>query len=119
MNKSPQQDIVFLHEILFHPEVTDRDALLDAVIRAASNQGSLVLMRYEPSVHHHLADREYHELGFKKIARSGLLLRDNRYRYPFGEQYPTGRPVEFVANAEHEAWMLGQWESLITDNPTM
>lgn len=113
------QDIVFLHEILIHPEVGDRLALIDAVIRSITNGGSLVVMQYDHSSPHHLEHREYRDLGFRKIARSNLVLRDNRFRYPFGDQFPKGRVVEFAANAEHEAWMLGQWESRIADNPAM
>ncbi len=113
------QDIVFLHEILIHPDVVDRLALLDAVIRAITNGGSLIIMHYDQSQPHHLADKDFRDLGFRKIARSNLVLRDNRFRYPFGDQFPKGRAVEFAANAEHEAWMLGQWESLIADNPAM
>lgn len=58
-----------------------------------------------------LSDRECHELGFRKIARSNLVLRDNHFRYPFGDEHSEGREVDFVATAEHEAWLHEQWEA--------
>jgi hypothetical protein len=110
-------DIVFLHESLFHPELTNRVAMLDAVINSTSSMNSLVLMHYEQSQPHHLEDWEYRDLGFKKIARSNLLLRDNHLRYPFGDSNPGGMHIPFVANAEHESWLTEHWESLIADHP--
>lgn len=111
------QDVLFVHEFLIHPEVTDRIALLDPVLKAASSSSTLILTYHDQGMSHHLSDAEYRDLGFKKIARSNLLLRDNRFRYPFAEEFPAGREVEFEANAEHEAWLRGQWELLIADNP--
>ena len=112
-------DIVFLHETLLHPEIEDRVAVLDAVINAASNMNSLVLTHYEQSQPHHLEDWEYHSLGFKKIARSNLLLRDNHFRYPFGDAHPGGRKIAFQANSEHESWLTEHWDDLIADHPSL
>lgn len=110
-------DIVFLHESLFHPDLTNRVALLDAVINATSCMNSLVLMHYEQSQPYHLEDWEYRDLGFKKIARSNLLLRDNHLRYPFGDSNPGGILIPFSANAEHENWLIEHWENLVADHP--
>lgn len=112
-------DVVFAHEILIHPEVTDRLALVDAAIRGISGENSLILTYHDQSEPHHLEDWEYRDLGFKKIARSNLLLKDNHYRYPFGDSYRAGRNCQFRATAEHETWVLEHWESLITDHPSL
>ncbi len=109
-------DILFLHELVLHPDIDDKVPLVDAAIRAASGIGSLVVTHHgredQP-----LRDREYRELGFRKIASSDLLLRDNRLRYPFGDRHPAGRSIKFTASAEHETWMLNKWESLDIDFP--
>ncbi|MCC7335253.1 MAG: hypothetical protein IT422_09155 [Pirellulaceae bacterium] len=112
-------DLVFVHEFLIHPEVPDRLPLLDAALRSISSNQSLVLMYHEPTEPPPVDDWELRDLGFKKIARSSLLLRDNQYRYPFGDAHPGGRAVEFAANAEHEEWLLDHWNSLIADHPSL
>ena len=112
-------DVVFAHEILIHPEVIDRLAIVDAAMRGISGENSLVLTYHDQSEPHHLEDWEYRDLGFKKIARSNLLLKDNHFRYPFGDSYRSGRNANFRATAEHENWILENWESLITDHPSL
>ncbi len=112
-------EIVFIHELLIHPEITDRLPLLDAAILAISGENSLVLMHYEQALPHNMDDWEYRDLGFKKIARSNLLIRDNHFRYPFGDAHGAGRAVEFSATAEHEEWLLDHWNHLITDHPSL
>jgi hypothetical protein len=111
-------DVIFVHEALLHPEIADRVALLDAALRGITTDNSLILMYHEQSEPHHLEDWECHELGFKKIARSNLLLRDNHFRYPFSDRHTAGRPIEFHGTAEHEQWMLEHWEELIADHPS-
>jgi hypothetical protein len=108
-------DIIFLHEILIHPDVGDRVAVLDAVLNGFSGTDSLILMEYAQTSPHRMEDCEFRDLGFKKIARSGLLLKDNHYRYPFGDAHLGGRDVEFYGTAEHEEWLLERWDSLIFD----
>jgi hypothetical protein len=108
-------DIVLLHEIILHPDLTDRVPLIDAAIRATSGTCSLIVAPYQTESERPLRDRDYRELGFRKIASSDLLLRDNRLRYPFGDKHPSGRDVQFTASAEHEAWMLDKWQSLNID----
>lgn len=105
-------DIVAMERMLLHPEIVDRVAVLDAVLNATTNMNSLIIARYAPGQPHQLHDWEYHQLGFKKIARSDLLLRNNHLRYPFGDLHPAGRRVDFQANLEHETWFLSQWEEL-------
>lgn len=112
-------EIVFLHEILLHPEIRDRTSIVDAALRGLSTDNSLLLMYHEQSQAYHLEDWECRDLGFKKIARSNLLLRDNHLRYPFGDHYGAGRRVDFTASAEHEIWLLERWEDLITDHPSL
>lgn len=112
-------DIVFAHEMLIHPDIIDRVSIVDASIRAMSGENSLVLTYHDQSEQHHLEDWEYRDLGFKKIARSNLLIRDNHYRYPFGESYCSGRASDFRATSEHETWILESWENLITDHPSL
>lgn len=112
-------EIVFIHEILLHPEIVDRVAVLDAVFRSISTDNSLLLLYHEQSEPHHLEDWEFRDLGFKKIARSNLLLKDNHFRYPFGDEHPAGKTVEFVATAEHEHWLLENWDQLIADHPAL
>jgi hypothetical protein len=112
-------DVVFIHEVLLHPEISDRVSVLDAAIRTMSSDNSLVLMYHEQSETRHLEDWECGALGFKKIARSNLLLKDNHFRYPFGDSHTAGREVDLLATVEHEAWILSQWEELITDHPSL
>ncbi|MFN3193951.1 MAG: hypothetical protein ACE361_25805 [Aureliella sp.] len=112
-------DVVFVHEVLLHPDLKDRVALLDAAIRVMSGDNSLILMYHEQSEMRHLEDWECNELGFKKIARSNLLIRDNHYRYPFSEQNSAGREVSMQATVEHENWVLERWEELIADHPSL
>lgn len=111
-------ELIFVHEILLHPEIIDRIAVMDSVLRGVSDDNALVLMHHEQSEPHHLEDWEYRDLGFKKIARSNLLLKDNHYRYPFGESFPVGRDIDFTATVEHETWLLEHWENLIVDHPS-
>ena len=110
-------DIVFMHELVLHPDIDDHVALVDAAIRAVSGPSSLVVAPYLGPDAQLLRDKDFKDLGFRKIANSDLLLRDNRLRYPFGDRFPAGRAVNFPANAEHEAWMLNKWESLDIDFP--
>ena len=77
------------------------------------------MMHHEQSEPYHLEGWECRDLGFKKIARSNLLIRDNHFRYPFSDEAPTGRDVTYVATAEHEEWLLEQWEKLIIDHPSL
>ncbi len=109
-------EIVFIHELLIHPEITDRLPLLDAAIQGISGENSLVMMHYEQALPHNMEDWEYRDLGFKKIARSNLLIRDNHCRYPFGDAHYAGRVVEFTATAEHEEWLLEQWNQLTAEH---
>ena len=112
-------DLVFVHEALVHPEIDDRLAVLDAAISSIASPGALELAHHEQALPHHLEDWEYRDLGFKKIARSNLLMRDNRCRYPFAEEFAAGRAVDFEATAEHEEWLLEQWSCLVADHPAM
>ena len=112
-------DLIFVHEFLIHPEVPDRLPLLDAALRSISSNQSLILMYHEPAEPSPVDNWELRDLGFKKIARSCLLLRDNQYRYPFGDAHPGGRAVEFAANVEQEEWLLDHWNSLIADHPSL
>ena len=111
-------EVIFIHESLIHPEIKDRLAILSAAIRGMSSDNSLVLMYHEQSEPYHLEDWECHELGFKKIARSNLLIRDNHFRYPFGDSYTAGRQIKFTATAEHEAWLIEQWQAVMLDHPS-
>lgn len=112
-------DITFLHEILLHPSIEDRVAVVDAMIRPLVTMNSLVLMQYEQGESYHLEDREYSDLGFCKIARSNLLLKDNSLRYPFSDRFPGGKQVELNATAEQEQWLLNHWEKLVIDHPAL
>lgn len=112
-------ELVFLHEILIHPELKDRVSVMAAVIRGFTTDNTLILMHHDQSQSYHLEDWECHELGFKKIARSNLLLRDNHYRFPFGDTHVAGRHIDFRATAEHEAWLLEEWQSLMLDHPSL
>jgi hypothetical protein len=113
------EDLIFIHESLLHPEIQDRVAVMDCVLNSMMGMGSLALMHYEQGMNHHLEDWEYRDLGFKKIARTNLLLRDNHYRYPFGDLHIGGRELEFVASSEHEEWLVQNWDSLLTDHPSL
>ena len=106
-------EVVFVHELLIHPQITDRLPLLDAAILGISGEHSLVMMHHEQALPHNLDDWEYRDLGFKKIARSNLLIRDNHCRYPFGDAHAASRAIDFSATAEHEEWLLEQWNQLI------
>ncbi|MCA9134493.1 MAG: hypothetical protein KDA45_15090 [Planctomycetales bacterium] len=112
------RELFFVQEILLHPDIEDRLAVLDAVLSGMSGDNSLILMQHEPVAEHHLHGWELRDLGFKKIARSNFLLRDNRFRYPFGEAHYGGRSVDFAATAEHEEWLLDHWDSLISHSPS-
>lgn len=110
-------DIVVIHQLLLHPEVPDRLSAIAASIEAISHMNSLVVILHDQSGSHHLQDWELRDLGFKKVARSPLLLRDNHFRYPFSDQFPNGRRVEFHATLEHEQWINEHWNKLLVDNP--
>ncbi len=112
-------ELFFIHEFLIHPDISDRVAVLDAVMNGMSGDNSLVLMHYEQGLPHHIDDWEYRDLGFKKIARSSLLIRDNHFRYPFGDLHCGGREVDFSGTAEHEEWLLDHWDNLIADHPSL
>lgn len=111
-------DILFLHEVVLHPDIVDKVPLVDAAIRAASGPASLIVSNYAAGqAVPQLLDSEYRDLGFRKIANSDLVLRDNRLRYPFGDRHPMGYAVEFTASAQHEAWTLDRWQALDIDFP--
>lgn len=117
--EDPIDDLLFVHEFLIHPDITDRLPVLDAALRGISGHQSLILMHYEPGEPQPVDNWELRDVGFKKIARSNLLLRDNQCRYPFGDAHPGGRAVDFSATAEHEEWLLDHWNSLISDHPAL
>ncbi|WP_145079736.1 hypothetical protein [Aureliella helgolandensis] len=112
-------DVIFVHEALIHPEIEDRLAVMSPVLQAISCDSSLLLMQHEYGQQHHLEDAEYRDLGFKKIALSNLLLRDNHFRHPFTDEHPHGREIAFFANIEHEEWLNQNWDSLIVDHPSL
>lgn len=113
------EDLVFVHELLIHPEVPDRLPVLDAALRAISGSRSLLLMQYSASPTPSVSNLELRDLGFKKVVRNNLLLRDNHYRYPFADTLQAGRDVDFEATAEHEEWLLDQWDCLVADEPSL
>lgn len=108
-------DLVFVHEFLLHPDITDRLTVLDAILKGISSEQGLVLMNHEAIEDGQLEDWELRDLGFKKIARSNLVLRNNQLRYPFGDAHIGGRPYEFSATSEHEEWLMERWDHLIAD----
>ena len=104
-------ELFYIQRLVLHPEVTDRTAVVDAVIRAVTHDNSLVVMAYEPVASTPLSDRELGQLGFKKVCGQPLVLRDNHFRYPFGDRHPTGRDVRLSATADQENWVRRQWDS--------
>jgi hypothetical protein len=108
-------DILFINEVLFHPLIEDRVPMIDAAIRALTGINSLVLMHYDQGEPHNLHDRELKDLGFKKIARSNLLLKDCSLRYPFGQKFPGGKQVELLSSQVQQQWLLEQWNKLVLD----
>lgn len=112
-------EILFLHEVLLHPAIEDRVAVIDSMIRSLTGINSLVLMQYEQGESHHLEDSEYRDLGFCKIARSNLLMKDTSLRYPFNDQHPGGKKVEIFGTLQHEQWLMDHWEKLLIDHPAL
>lgn len=110
-------DILFLHKFLFHPDMDRPAVALDAILRALTNEASLVLAQYQPGHDKPWQDWEYRELGFKKIAGSSMLLRNCSYRYPLGDTHPAGKSIQIAASSAHESWVLEQWEQLVLDHP--
>lgn len=104
-------ELFFIQRSVLHPDVADRTAVLDAVIRAVTTDSSLVVMGYDPVASTPLSDRELGELGFKKVCGQPLVLRDNHFRYPFGDRHPTGRDIRLAATADQEKWVHSQWNS--------
>ena len=101
-------EILLLHELLLHPAIEPRVAVGDAMLRCLTGTGTLVLMQYEQGEPHHLEDREYCELGFRKIARSNLLIKDCSLRYPFAERFPAARwPSRPARNTSSGCWKPG------------
>lgn len=112
-------EIIFLHEYLLHPEIENRVAVIDSIIRSLTGINSLVLMQYELGESYYLEDWEYRDLGFCKIARSNLLIKDTSLQYPFAKKHPDGQIVELYGTLEHEQWLLEQWEKLLIDHPAL
>lgn len=112
-------EVIFLHEYLLHPDIVNRVAVIDAIIRSLTGIHSLVLMQYEQGESHHLEDGEYHDLGFCKIARSNLLIKDTSLQYPFAEKHPGGQLVDLGGTQEREQWLLDNWEQLLIDHPAL
>lgn len=112
-------DLLFLHEVLLHPDIEDRVAVMDAMLRPLVGINSLVLMHYEQGESHHLEDHEYRDLGFCKIARSNLLMKDTSLRYPFADQHPAGKSVSLTGSSEQESWLLDNWDKLLSDHPAL
>lgn len=110
-------EIVFIHEFLLHPDIDDRLPWLDAAIQGISGMHSLVLMHFEQESLQHLQAWEFRELGFKKIARSNVVMRNGQLRYPFGDAHTGGKLPDFTATAEHQEWLLDHWDNLISDPP--
>lgn len=103
-------ELFFIQRLVLHPDVIDRTAVIDAVIRAVTHDNSLVVMAYEPLASTPLTHFELTQLGFKKVCGQPLVLRDNHVRYPFGERHPTGRNVRLAATADQESWVRRQWD---------
>jgi hypothetical protein len=112
-------EIVFLHEYLLHPKIENRVAVVDSIIRSIAGNNSLVLMQYEQGESHYLEDTEYRDLGFCKIARSNLLIKDTSLQYPFAEAFPAGQALEVTGSVAHEQWLFEHWEKLLLDHPAL
>jgi hypothetical protein len=112
-------EVVFLHEYLLHPEIDNRVAVVDSIIRALTGINSLVLMQYEQGESYHLEDCECRDLGFCKIARSNLLIKDTSLQYPFAKKKPAGEVVDVHGTLEHEQWLFEHWEKLLIDHPAL
>jgi hypothetical protein len=112
-------EVIFLHEFLLHPEIQNRVAVVDSIIRSLTGINSLVLMQYEQGESYHLEDHEYRDLGFCKIARSNLLIKDTSLQYPFAKKHPAGQVVDVVGTLEHEQWLFERWEKLLIDHPAL
>jgi len=101
--------VFLMHHFLLHPDIEDRVAVLDAAIRATTTNDSVVATWHEAPHNTLLTDAELAELGFKKIAGSSLIFRDNHFRYKFGDAHPRGRELQFEGNAQRESWLLNHW----------
>jgi hypothetical protein len=103
-------DVFFVYQILFHPDIKDRIAIMDAAIRAVTTMDSVVVMWRDAPQNTPLSDKEFAELGFRKVAGEHLVFRDNHLRNPFDDDYPRGREVEFEGTTEHEDWVTSKWD---------
>ncbi len=99
--------VMFLYGAVFHPAIyAFRQGILDTAFNLFG-EDSLALMWLDTSG---LTEAELAELGFKKIAGEDLIFRHSALQTPFSDQHPRGQDADFEALAEHEEWVLKEWE---------
>mgnify|MGYP001546950864 CR=1 FL=1 len=88
-----------------------RVAILDAAIRAISNDDQLVVMWLDVPYNTRFEEKELAELRFAKIAGEQLIYCDRQYKSPFSERFPLGRDVDLIGSIEHEQWVNNRWDA--------
>jgi len=98
--------VIFVHRIVLHADLDFcRQGILEAVL-TLFGETSLAVMWKDTGGY---MEAELAELGFCKIAREKLIFRHSAFKTPFSEKHPRGQDVDFVAEREHEVWVLEQW----------
>jgi hypothetical protein len=99
--------VMFLYGAVFHPSIhAYRKGILDAAFNMFGDE-SLAVMWKDTSG---LSEVELADLGFCKIAGSGLIFRHSSLRTPFGDKFPKGQDADVVALPEHEEWVEQEWK---------
>jgi hypothetical protein len=98
--------VIFVYRIVLHPALAlYRQGILESVM-TLFGETSLAVMWKDTGK---FSEAELAELGFCKIAGEELIFRHSALKTPFSEKHPQGQDVDFVAEPEHEVWLLKQW----------
>jgi hypothetical protein len=98
--------VIFVYRIVLHPALAVcRQGILDSVLTLFSEESLAVMWKDTGG----FTEAELAELGFCKIAGEELIFRHSAFKTPFSEKHPRDQGIDFVAEPEHEVWLLKQW----------
>lgn len=103
-------EVLFVHRVLLHPDISDRVAVLDAIFRAVTDEDAIIVMLHDAPQNTTFTEQEYAALGFAKFAGTDLIYRDCHLLTAFGKANPRGKDVGLAATEEHEKWVHAEWE---------
>ena len=106
------EHVLFMHRAVLHPDLRRyRRGVLDAALALFGADSLAVLWRRTGD----FTEAELAELGFARIARTGLIYRHSARRSTFRAANPRGQTVDLAATAAHREWVEREWARIVAE----